>query len=93
MKAIIDNKVYDTDKAELVFEFVRTYEVESILGTYFNEKGSGQLYKTSKGNWFELIKREGRSTEFNALNLEDAKNIVLIHPDKYQELFGELEEA
>ncbi|WP_368895760.1 hypothetical protein [Priestia megaterium] len=93
MKAIIDNKLYDTDKAELVFEFVRTYKVRSVLGTYFNETGSGQLYKTSTGNWFEVIEAEGKAPELNALAVEDAKRITSIDPDKYQELFGALEEA
>lgn len=95
MKKIIDNKVYDTDKATLVFSFKRSVKLTNVFGISFNDWVSGELYKTSKGNWFEVIGEDSYkvSTQLNALTNERAKEIISINADKYQELFGELEEA
>lgn len=93
MKFIIDKKIYDTEKAELIIEYTSKEPnrmVPQLLDTI-----SCELYITKKGNWFEVSekydKRKCKAVEggyvksvFRSLN-----NVVLF--DKYFK--NELEEA
>lgn len=56
MKAIIENKLYDTEKAELVYSFVRKCIGKDIFGMpgyCWADTCNIDLYKTQKGQYFE----------------------------------------
>ena len=91
MKQIFGKTLYDTEKAELIFEFKSQRLTKTISGQMILWI-PGKLYKTAKGNWFEVIGEEERLA-MHQLTEEDAKRIITCDPDKYQELFGDLEEA
>ena len=80
--AIIDGLLYDTSKAIKILEFCDT----AGCGMYWINK---TLYMTSNkrffytDNWGALRK----------LSDDEAKTILSKHPDKYQEIFGKVEEA
>lgn len=78
MKRIINDKIYDTDSAELVAE-----------GPMVN------VYRTKNGRWFEQVRSiifDG--CELHPLMFNEAKSLVGLHaPDRYDEFFGQAEEA
>lgn len=80
--AIIDGLLYDTSKATKILEY---YDVIGC-GTYWINK---TLYITNSkrffytDNWGTLRK----------LSDDEAKTILSKYPDKYQEIFGKVEEA
>ncbi|XZK76732.1 hypothetical protein ACSXCI_15820 (plasmid) [Clostridium perfringens] len=84
MQFIIGDKLFDTDKAELVceFEVFKGYGVRKIEKT---------LYRTKKGNWFIVDEYSNCSiiTENKARELLIELNDI----ENYKKYFGELEEA
>lgn len=92
MKKIIDNKLYDTEKAELVFSFKRKVTKTSLIGKY-TDWVDAELYKTKKGAWFEVIGEGRPECQLNSITDERAKEIIQIDPVKYQELYDDVEEA
>jgi hypothetical protein len=95
MKAIIDNKLYDTEKATLIHQHVRKIQRKSILNTTILVPVDYDLYKTAKGNWFEVAKERDslKKPTIFSLTEERVKQIMLNFPDEYQKLFGIVEEA
>ena len=92
---VINDLKYDTDKMELVSEkceYIYTYTMfKSKFGGYGKDV---QLWKSVHGRWL-LTYNRGYSTVYaNALTDQEAKNMLMKYDlDKYEELFGELEEA
>ena len=82
ISAVIDGLLYDTSKATKILEY---YDVIGC-GTYWINK---TLYITNSkrffytDNWGTLRK----------LSDDEAKTILSKYPDKYQEIFGKVEEA
>ena len=91
MKQIFGKTLYDTEKAELILEYKSKRLTETIFGQMIIWI-PGKLYKTAKGNWFEVIGEKERLTMYQITEAA-AKRIIMCDPDKYQELFGDLEEA
>ena len=94
MKAIIDNKLYDTEKAEKLIEFKRsgTKTVE-CWGALMNlpYRHDITLYKTAKGNYFEVDEVDN---VIRVVTEEQVKKLLTnIDPDLYIKLFGEVEEG
>jgi len=87
MKAIIDGKLYDSEKAELITGFSRWKSVNNLMLGEYDTWIDCELYRTEKGNWFELEGTDLRSTRLNALTEERAKEILQTNPEKYQELY------
>ena len=54
MKYLLNNKVYDTEKAEEILKYIKTIEQKSIFGLYSYPKYEHTLYKTQKGNFCML---------------------------------------
>lgn len=78
---IINGKKYDTDKMERVCT-VRICD-------YFNST----LWRSRKGNWL-LTEEGGLINHAEALSEEEAKELLAERDyEKYEELFGEIEEA
>ena len=93
---VIDNLKYDTDKMELISDKCKyTYTwVLSLTGTEMSSYGKDvKLWKSKKGNWL-LTYRTDYSSRGVRLLEEDVKKLLLDYDlSKYEELFGELEEA
>ena len=96
MVFVIDNLKYDTDKVELISDkckYIYTW-VLSLTGTEMSSYGKDvKLWKSKKGNWL-LTYRTDYSSRGVRLLEEDVKKLLLDYDlSKYEELFGELEEA
>lgn len=102
MRYLINNKVYDTEKAQEIIKYIQGVEHKGLVVTTY-PKYEHTLYKSSKGQFFVHIgKYVGRTdisyndkdyielqTEEQARQtLEDLNKI-----EKYIEVFGEIEEG
>ena len=96
MVFVIDNLKYDTDKMELISEKCEyTYTwVFTLTDTKMSSYGKDvKLWKSKKGNWLLTYRTDYVSKGVKLLE-EDAKKLLLKYDlQKYEELFGELEEA
>lgn len=108
MKQVIDNKLYDTEKSKLLYQFVKNVpETRYFIGKEYSVNcwRDTDLYKTAKGNYFIHIKQPNidhnsatnygeRKEYIEQISYDEAKEIVQkLNVDKAIELFGEIEEA
>ncbi|HAT4343477.1 TPA: hypothetical protein I9085_002447 [Clostridium perfringens] len=88
MQFIIGDKLFDTEKAEIVCKFkeARPLWWNKSISTWED----ATLYKTNKGNWFSVCKEKCTS-----LNNEQVKHLLkgLNVVEIYEKYFGKLEEA
>lgn len=92
MVFVINSKKYDTEKMEKVADVKKEYD-EKLLGTYFKLTRDCELWKSKKGNWL-LTHESGYKVIAEAINEMEAKNLLMKYDlEKYEELFGDLEEA
>ena len=93
---VIDKLKYDTDKMRLISEkcIYKYYWTFSLTGQEFSSFGKDvKLWLSSKGNWL-LTYRTDYSTRAVKFSVEQAKEILMKYDlEKYELLFGELEEA
>ena len=82
-RAVIDGLLYDTSKAEKVV----TFDSCIANGSFFIPK---DLYMTKNRRFFSVSRLGGYiQTETE----EEVKKILSQRPEKYQEIFGKVEEA
>lgn len=107
MKSIVDNKLYDTEKADKIFDYIKNVaESIWILGKEYKQNcwRDVDMYKTKKGNYFIHIKQPNKENNsvyygykkeyIEAITEEEAKRIVRkLDVEKSIELFGKVEEA
>lgn len=100
MVFVIKDKKYDTEKMSEIGEVKKWYSMNSqILNSIFGFKNAGRdytckLWRSSKGNWLLTSERDYGHFVAEAIEETEAKNLLKIYClDKYEELFGELEEA
>ena len=108
MKQIINNKLYDTEKAELLYSYLKNVPtIHSFLGNTYETTcwRNADLYVTKKKNYFIHIKQADRSSNgstyigrlveyIEEMSEEEVNNLMQkLDPDKAIELFGEVEEA
>lgn len=93
-KFIVEDKVYDTEKATLLCENVKQWEEANIFFGKIYPHRPTKLYKTEKGNYFFVYERDYGVLSISICTEQEAKD-WLKHKDygKYVEMFGELEEA
>lgn len=89
MKQIIDGKLYDTDKADLVASN-RFWDGSS----WERNRGNTYLYKTAQGDFFvyRATRWRGERDIINALTVKQAKELYELLPKAemgYSEAFGE----
>ena len=92
---VINDLKYDTDKMELVSEKCEYIYIYTMFGSEFRGYGKDvQLWRSVHGRWL-LTYNRGLSTVYaNALTEQEVKNLLKIYDlDRYEKLFGELEEA
>jgi len=64
--------------------------MRNLLGTYMGS-APGELYKTKKGAWFEIIGRNMSGTQFNVISEKKAKSIIgHADPDLYLEMYDDV---
>ena len=93
---VIDKLKYDTDKMELISEkckYAYTW-IFTLTNTEMISYGKDvKLWKSKKGNWL-LTYNTDYSTLAVKFSVEQAKEILMKYDlEKYELLFGELEEA
>lgn len=95
---VIGGKKYDTSKMEKIADVKKWYPVnsffmKSIHGDAIGRYYDCELWKSQKGNW--LLTREVDYKHCGeAINQFEAKErLMLYNLQKYEEIFGELEEA
>lgn len=100
MKKIIDNKIYDTEKANQIFEFRRRLKGDKCWfkpGYCFVYWTNAQIYKTQNENYFlHLNAAEGYEEKIETITEDKVKELIKeLDPDRYLQLFGnvDLEEA
>lgn len=92
---VINNLKYDTDKMELVSDKIKyTYTWTSIIGMKMKNSGKDvKLWKSKKGNWLLTYRKDYVLKGVKLLEEEVKKLLLEYDLQKYEELFGELEEA
>lgn len=98
MKAIINEKLYDTEKSELLFSYRRKYKGNELFwkpGYCWCSWADVDIYKTEKGNYFLKVIEEDWNKEYlEAIAEEKVKEIIKkLDVKKYIKLFGKVEEA
>lgn len=93
---VIDNLKYDTDKMKLISEKCRYNYLWTVGLINMKMQSPGKdvkLWKSKKGNWL-LTYRTDYSTRAVKFSVEQVKEILMKYDlEKYELLFGELEEA
>ena len=96
MVFVIDNLKYDTDKMELISEkceYIYTWSF-TLTDTRMRSYGKDvKLWKSKKGNWLLTYRTDYDSKGVKLLEEEVKKLLLEYDLQKYEELFGELEEA
>ena len=96
MVFVIDNLKYDTDKMELISEKCQYFYtwIFTLTNTKMRSYGKDvKLWKSKKGNWLLTYRTDYDSRGVKLLD-KDVKKLLLDYDlSKYEELFGELEEA
>lgn len=88
MQFIIDNKIFDTDKAEVICKFKEAKPLWWNKAFYVWKEAI--LYKTNKGNWFSVC--EEKCTPLNNEQVEELLK-ELNYIELYEKYFKKLEEA
>lgn len=97
MKAIIENKMYDTEKATFIFNYLKKETTpcfwnNNLAYEYWRKT---DIYKTNKEQYFlHIHTKEDLKERIELITKYEAKNIISrLDPEKYVELFGEVEEG
>ena len=86
MLSVINKLKYDTDKMALVSDFL------NLKSDYAGK--NVKLWKSAKGNWLLTYEDPYKNKYGKAIDKEEAANLLLEYDlEKYEEIFGELEEA
>lgn len=103
MRYLLNNKVYDTEKAEKILTYIKPIEYTGIFGYHSYPKYRHTLYKTNKENFFVHIGEYVGKTdvafsnkdEIKLISDEEVKDILnqLNEVEIYIKLFNDLEEG
>lgn len=102
MRYLLNNKVYDTEKAQEIIKYIKPIEHNGLfLKTY--PKYRHTLYKTQKGKFFVHIEEYvgnsdisyGDKDYIELLSADEVKEVLnqLNEIEKYEEIFDDLEEG
>lgn len=99
MKFIINDLKYDTDKMEKIADVKKWYATKNALikamynGLDVGQEYTCELWKSKKGNYL-LTHDQDYSHKGEAISEEEAMKLIKQYDlTKYEEMFGEIEEA
>lgn len=94
-KFIIREKVYDTDKMERIGTVKKWYANGlQLWGSRIGHTYSCELYRSKKGNYLLVSKRDYNELLGEAITETEAKGLLMRYDyENYAKVFGELEEA
>lgn len=99
MKFIINDLIYDTDKMEKIANVKKWYPINNaLIKAVYNNLDIGteyycELWKSKKGNYL-LTHDQDYSHKGEAISEEEAMKLIRQYAlDKFEEMFGEIEEA
>lgn len=99
MKAIINNKIYDTDKCKSLFTYYRRILKKGLFGDYYVWY-EAEILKTAKGTYLRYTDKPLETgyrdiNELVILTEEEVKSILvgLKQVEVYEKEFGKLEEG
>ena len=93
MRFIVNNKIYDTEKSELLCTFDKRWTIKTLCSVIYTLRET-KLYRTAKGAYFLTYKKNYNDTGIEVIEEDMAKEYLMCNNyDKYAEMFGELEEA
>ena len=93
MKLIVDYKIYDTEKSELLCTFDKRWKIKTLCSVIYPLRET-KLYRTAKGAYFLTCKKNCNDMDIEVIEEDAAKEYLMYNNyDKYTEMFGELEEA
>ena len=93
MRFIVDNKIYDTEKSELLCTFDKRWKIKTLCSVMYPLRET-KLYRTAKGAYFLTCKKNCNDMDIEVIEEDAAKEYLMYNNyDKYAEMFGELEEA
>lgn len=96
---VLNDKKYDTEKMEKIADVKKWFICKSfMLINKFGQRGGRyydcKLWRSKKGNWLVTAKMEGGYTHGEAIDEQEARDLLKRYDlEKYEEIFGELEEA
>ena len=95
MVFVINKLKYDTDKMTLVSEKCLYAYGTYCLNSKIKYLGKNvKLWKSAKGNWLLTYEDSCNDENGKAMSEEEAADLLLKYDlEKYEEIFGELEEA
>lgn len=80
-KAIINDVLYDTDRAEMFLQSEKAISSKEILRSY--------NYMTCTGKYFRIITRYGYPDELTTLTLKEVKLLLAKEPDIYRKVISD----
>ena len=93
MKLIVDYKIYDTEKSELLCTFQKRWKMKTFCSVMYPLRET-KLYRTAKGAYFLTCSEDYHRPDIEVIEEDAAKEYLMYNNyDKYAEMFGELEEA
>ena len=93
MKLIVNYKIYDTEKSELLCTFDKRWKIKTFCSVMYPLRET-KLYRTTKGAYFLTCREDYNRPDIEVIEEAAAKEYLMYNNyDKYAEMFGELEEA
>ena len=93
MKLIVNYKIYDTEKSELLCTFDKRWKIKTLCSVMYPLRET-KLYRTTKGAYFLTCREDYNRPDIEVIEEAAAKEYLMYNNyDKYAEMFGELEEA
>lgn len=94
-KFVVDNKLYNTETANLLCEGKKQWaEFNIIFNRDIYPYRDTQLYKTEKGSFFFVYEKDYGNKFIHVCTEQEAKEFLIYRNlDKYEEMYGKLEEA
>lgn len=103
MRYLLNNKVYDTEKAQKIIKYRQSIEHKGLFGYSSYPKYQHTLYKTNKGQFFVHIGKYIGNTDISYIDrdyielLTDEEVKIILNElndvEKYTELFDDIEEG
>lgn len=92
-KFIVEEKLYDTEKSTLIATGTKAWEEYNIIfGRNVEYSRETELYKSPKGTFFFVGKRNGSFNIMTVTTEEEAKKwLMRASLSKYEEMYGDLE--